>query len=167
MKLIVGVADLKISSRRDDEIVTFALGSCLGITVYDLVAGVGGMVHVMLPNSSIDPGKAAVNPYMFVDTGVRALFLGSYEAGAQKGRLEVIAAGGACTSGSDQDDYFQIGRRNITVLRTLLWKNGILLKNSNLGGSDARTMSLQVATGLVTVRTHGTTEVLSNGGRRE
>ena len=160
---------MRISSCVDDEIITFALGSCLGITLYDPVARVGGMVHVMLPSSSVDPTKASTNPCMFVDTGVKALFLASYKAGAQKGRLEVIAAGGACTTGPEQDDYFQIGKRNITVLRNLLWKNGVLLKNSNLGGNDARTMSLQVGTGLVTVRANGTTELLSrfDGGHRE
>ena len=69
MKYIVGVADMKISAEKDDLIVTHALGSCLGITIYDPVACVGGMLHVMLPLSTIDPNKAAANPYMFVDTG--------------------------------------------------------------------------------------------------
>jgi chemotaxis protein CheD len=163
---LVGVADMKISSSPGDEIITFALGSCLGITVYDPVAHVGAMVHVMLPSSSIDPVKAAANPCMFVDTGVKNLFLESYKVGAQRNRLIVLAAGGACANGLEQDDYFQIGKRNVTVLRSLLWKNGIILKNCDFGGNLARTMSLDVNNGQVLIRINGTTEVLSvNGGR--
>ena len=167
MRHLVGVADMKISSSPEDEIITFALGSCLGITLYDPIAHVGAMVHVMLPSSTIDPVKAATNPYMFVDTGVKNLFLESYKSGAQRNRLVVFAAGGACANGLEQDDYFQIGKRNVTVLRSLLWKNGIILKNCDFGGNLARTMSLDVGTGQVLIRINGTTEVLSgdNGGR--
>jgi chemotaxis protein CheD len=158
---------MKISSSPEDEIITFALGSCLGITIYDPVAHVGGMVHVMLPSSAIDPVKASMNPCMFVDTGVKNLFLESYKAGAQRNRLVVFAAGGACANGLEQDDYFQIGKRNVTVLRSLLWKNGILLANSDFGGNLARTMSLEMSTGKVLIRINGTTEILSgdDGGR--
>lgn len=167
MRHLVGVADMRISSSPEDEIITYALGSCLGITIYDPVTRIGAMVHVMLPSSSIDPVKAAINPCMFVDTGVKNLFLESYKAGAQRNRLIVVAAGGACANGLEQDDYFQIGKRNVTVLRSLLWKNGIILKNSDFGGNLARTMSLDIATGKVLIRINGTTEVLSgeNGGR--
>jgi chemotaxis protein CheD len=158
---LVGVADMKISSTLGDEIITFALGSCLCIAVHDSVAHVGGMVHVMLPSSSIDPVKAVRNASMFVDTGVKNLFLESYKAGAQRNRLLVFAAGGACANGLEQDDYFQIGKRNVTVLRSLLWKNGIILKNSDFGGNLARTMSLNIGTGQVMVRISGSTEILS------
>jgi chemotaxis protein CheD len=158
---------MKISSSPEDEIITYALGSCLGITLYDPVAHVGAMVHVMLPSASIDPLKASKNPCMFVDTGVKSLFLKSYKAGAQRNRLLVFAAGGACANGLEQDDYFQIGKRNVTVLRSLLWKNGIILQNCDFGGNLARTMSLDVGTGQVLIRINGTTEVLSEckGGR--
>jgi len=158
---------MRISSCPEDEIITYALGSCLGITIHDPVAHVGAMVHVMLPSSSIDPVKAAINPCMFVDTGVKNLFLESYKAGALRNRLVIVAAGGACANGLEQDDYFQIGKRNVTILRSLLWKNGIILTNSDFGGNLARTMSLDVATGRVLVRINGTTEVLvgESGGR--
>ena len=152
---------MKISAQSGDEIVTYALGSCVGIAIFDPVACVGGMVHVMLPSSSIDMAKAADNPCMFVDTGVPRLFLDCYKAGANKNRLEVIAAGGACTSGSEDDDYFQIGKRNIPVLRKLLWKNGVLLRASDLAGTVARTMTLHLGSGLVTIRSSGVLRTLS------
>ena len=58
MKQVVSVADMKVSANPGDTLVTYALGSCLGITVYDPVAHVGGMLHVMLPLSTINPAKA-------------------------------------------------------------------------------------------------------------
>jgi chemotaxis protein CheD len=158
---LVGVADMRISSSLEDEIITFALGSCLGIVLYDPVAHVGAMAHVMLPSSSIDSVKAETNPFMFVDTGVKNIFLESYKAGAKRSRLMVFAAGGACANSLEQDDYFQIGKRNVTMFRSLLWKNGIILKNCDFGGNLARAMSLDVGTGQVQIKINGTTVVLS------
>ncbi len=155
MLITVGVGDLKISRNPEDRIITHALGSCLGITVYDPVARVGGMLHAMLPLSTIDPAKAAENPYMFVDTGVPRLFLDSYKAGARKERLIVCAAGGSSPTGRDHEDFFQIGNRNVVMLRKLLWKNGVVLKASDLGGFDARTLWLDLAAGEVTLRSNG------------
>ncbi len=81
---IVGMADLKVTDGRNDRLVTYALGSCLGITVHDPVAGVGGMLHVMLPQSSIDADKAKANPAMFVDSGVPLLFRSCYAAAPER-----------------------------------------------------------------------------------
>ncbi len=97
---------MKVSANRGDEIITHALGSCLGITIYDTIACVGGMLHVMLPNSAIDPPKAEQNPFVFMDTGLPRLFHECYKLGAQKQRLEVKVAGGACASGKDEADDF-------------------------------------------------------------
>jgi len=157
---IVGVGDLFISAERGDELITFALGSCLGIAIHDPVNCVGGLLHVMLPSSTIDPAKALENPCMFVDTGLPKLFQDSYKAGAVKQRLVVKVAGGACVSGDSDNDYFQIGKRNFVVLRQLLWKNGVLIKAHDVGGSCSRTMSLDVATGRVSVRSNGTVNAL-------
>jgi chemotaxis protein CheD len=160
VRLIVGIAEMRLSSGRADQLVTHALGSCLGITIYDPVAAVGGMLHVMLPQSSIDPEKAADNPSMFVDTGVPQLFMESYRLGAQKNRLEVKVAGGASTHGNENDDCFQIGKRNIVMLHKLLWKNGVLVKSEDVGGNASRTMCLDLADGSVTLRIHGAERAL-------
>lgn len=151
----VGIADLKFASSAEDTIITYALGSCLGITVYDPVMHVGGMLHVMLPASTVNPTKAQTNPFMFVDTGVPKLFLESYKLGAKKERLVVNVAGGAAQKNEDEDQ-FQIGKRNILTLRKLLWKNGVIIKSEDTGGQVSRTMSLDVKTGSVTVRVNGT-----------
>jgi len=156
----VGIADMAVSKDPDDSIITHALGSCLGITIHDPVAQVGGLLHVMLPLSTIDPSKASSRPYMFVDTGVPRLFLECYKLGAQKSRVILKVAGGASSKANPDDDYFEIGKRNFIMLRKLLWKNGMLIKAHDVGGSDSRTMSLAVGTGDVTLKINGTTSIM-------
>jgi chemotaxis protein CheD len=109
----------------------------------------------MLPSSAIDPAKGAENPCMVVDTGLPSLFHECYKAGALKQRLIVKVAGGACVNGDSDNDYFQIGKRNFVVLRQLLWKNGVLIKAHDVGGSCSRTLSLDIASGQVSIRSNG------------
>jgi len=160
VKHVVGVGDMHLSAQAGDVIVTYALGSCLGITVYDPVACVGGLLHVMLPLSTIDAKKAQENPSMFVDTGVPRLFLESYKLGAKKDRLVIKVAGGACAIGNENEDYFHIGKRNITMLRQLLWKNGVLLKAWDVAGNESRTMLLEIGSGEVSIKSKGKTRPL-------
>lgn len=155
MILTVGVADMKISSSKGDVIVTHALGSCLGVTIFDPLTGVGGMLHAMLPDSGIDPRKAAENPFMFVDTGVPRLFRDCYGRGAEKSRLIVKVAGGATSKANVEDDYFQIGKRNFVMLRKLLWKNNVLLKSYDVGGTESRTLTLDMGSGSVLLKVSG------------
>lgn len=155
MKYTVSVADMRISANEGDILVTHALGSCLGVAVHDPVAKVGGLLHVMLPLSSIDPKKAIENPFMFVDTGVPRLFIECYKAGAQKSRMVVKVAGGASVHGDEKDDKFQIGKRNFIILRKILWQNGVLIKAYDVGGTASRTMSLEIGSGEVIVRSNG------------
>lgn len=153
MKHIIGIADMKISAQPDDSLITYALGSCLGITAYDPVAKVGGMIHIMLPLSSVNPKKAKENPFMFVDTGVPELFRACYKAGAVKQRLVVKVAGGASTQQNDKKDQFQIGKRNFLMLRKLLWKNNVLIESFDVGDNHSRTMLLDIETGDVILKT--------------
>ena len=156
MKNVVAVGDMKIG-QKSDTIVTHALGSCLGLMVYDPVAKIGGLLHAMLPLSKINPEKAEVNPYMFVDTGVPALFKGLYDVGGQKSRMIIKAAG--CGNPLGKNEMFKIGERNYTVLKKLLWKNNILLESEDIGGALSRTVHFNIAT--------GQTIISSNGQKRE
>ena len=67
------------------DLVTHSLGSCIGVTAYDPVRKVGGLLHLMLPDSSIDATKAAKHPFMFADTGLPRLFHAVYALGGEKG----------------------------------------------------------------------------------
>lgn len=93
--VIVGIADCQISADPESVLVTYALGSCIAVAIYDPAARVAGMLHFMLPESGIDPGKARERPFMFADTGVPLLFRRAYELGADKKRMVVRVAGGA------------------------------------------------------------------------
>jgi len=148
-RLVVGVSDLKVSNNRQASLITYALGSCIGVTLYDPVAGVGGMLHYMLPLASRDPDKAQNNPAMYGDTGFVMLLNQVLDQGAQKERLVVKVAGGGAPM--DAAGWFKIGQRNLAVLRKLLWKNRLLIAAEDTGGTRPRTMRLQLADGQVTV----------------
>lgn len=144
---------MKVSDRSDDTLITYALGSCLGVTIYDPVVRVGGLLHAMLPLSEVSPEKAAEKPWMFVDSGIPLLFRESYSFGARKERMLVTVSGGARLRDSEKD-CFEIGKRNILMLRKILWRNGVLLRAEDVGGTRSRNMSLNLESGCVTVFTY-------------
>jgi chemotaxis protein CheD len=155
---VVGVADMAVSNDSSAEIVTYSLGSCLGITIYDAVKKIGGLLHLMLPDSSIDAAKAVSAPYMFVDTGVPRLFHAAYNLGADRSRLVVKVAGGAQLL--DQQGIFNIGARNYAAFEKLLAQNGLRLAATEVGGLSSRTVRLDLTTGQVSVKTPGATPYL-------
>jgi len=144
---------MQVSSRADDVLVTYSLGSCVGLSLYDPKAGVGGLIHCMLPLSKIDPAKAKASPCMFVDTGIPLLLTKVYELGATRKGLIAKVAGGAKLL--DQKSLFRIGERNYTVLRKILWKNNILIESESVGGTVARTVYLYMSNGVTTIKSRG------------
>jgi chemotaxis protein CheD len=153
VKIIVGVADMRYSDQPDDVIITYSLGSCIGLTLYDTGMRIGGLVHCMLPLSKIDAAKAEANPFMFIDSGVSAILQTLFDMGAQRKTLVAKVAGGAQIM--DDKGMFNIGERNNTVVRKMLWKNNILISGEDVGGSTPRTMSLDLATGKTVLKMAG------------
>lgn len=151
--LIVGISDIKVSNKAGDVIVTYALGSCIGIVVFDPVAKVGGLLHYMLPESALDLIKARENPAMFADTGIPLLFKSCYKLGAEKRRMVVKAAGGA--SILDDTNFFRIGQKNIMAMRKIFWKNNVMIDKEDTGLNFNRTIRLEMSTGKVLVRGSG------------
>lgn len=151
MNSVVGVSDWKVSNNGHDTIITYALGSCLGIVIYDPVVRVAGLLHVMLPLSKADPAKAKVKPAMYVDTGFATLLADFYDLGGQKRNMKLYVAGGASMRMDSKDDYFKIGSRNFTTFRKLLWKNGLMIDFQDVGGNISRTVAVRVMDGLVTI----------------
>jgi chemotaxis protein CheD len=145
MKLVVGVGDMKVSSSPQDELVTHALGSCIGVAAIDPEQHVAGLLHFMLPLSSSSPERAKQNPYMFADTGIPVLLKELFKRGCTKKSLQIKVAGGAQIL--DDSGFFQIGKRNIVVMRKFFWKNQIMISGENLGGTIARTMHIQIGDG--------------------
>jgi chemotaxis protein CheD len=134
-------------------LVTYSLGSCLGVTLYDPVKRVGGLLHIMLPDSKIDAAKATSAPFMFVDTGLPRLFQGVYNLGAERSRLQIKVAGGSQLL--DAKGVFNIGERNFQALSALLAKNGYPIHSRDVGGMSSRTVRMDLTTGKVTVKTPG------------
>jgi chemotaxis protein CheD len=151
--LVVGVADMVVSNDPGAELVTYSLGSCLGITVYDPVKKVGGLLHIMLPDSKINAAKAVQVPFMFVDTGVPRLFQSACNLGAERRRLTIKVAGGAQLL--DEQGVFNIGERNFKAFNALLALNGYAIHARDVGGLSSRTVRLDLTTGDLSVKTPG------------
>lgn len=150
---IVGISEYLVSSDPGEVLVTYSLGSCVGLVLHDPVAGVAGLLHSMMPASKTNPGKAAENPAMYADTGATLMLRDMFAAGATRTNLIAKVVGAA--SQVDQNQMFRIGERNYAVVRKVLWKNEILIAAEDVGGSASRTVYLEVATGRTTIRSEG------------
>ncbi len=153
---LVGVADMSVSNDPGEVLITHSLGSCLGVAIHDPSTRVGGLLHLMLPSSEIDPRRASTTPSMFVDTGVPLLFRTAYRLGADKARLVVKVAGGA--EMMDGRDFFSIGSRNHQALRDLLNRHGVCPHAESVGGRVSRTVALEIGSGALKVHIPGETE---------
>lgn len=151
--LVVGVADMIVSNNAGAELVTYSLGSCLGVTVYDPQKKVGGLLHLMLPESRISPEKAATAPFMFVDTGVPQLFKTYFNFGGDRSRAVIRVAGGA--QFLDDQRTFNIGERNIQAFEEIIARNGLVIHARELGGVNSRTLRFELANGNVSIHSPG------------
>lgn len=155
--LVVGVADCKVSGDTSRELVTYALGSCIAVVIWDPGARVGGLLHFMLPDSASDrQSQGRDHPYRYADTGTPLLFREAYQHGADKRRLVVRLAGGAAVV--DDNGVFSIGKRNYTALRKILWRAGVLVHAEDVGGTVSRTVRLEIETGRMFIQTPGRNE---------
>jgi len=151
--VIVGISDCKVTRDAESVLVTYALGSCIAVAMHDPVTKVSGLLHYMLPESSIDASKAQQNPWMFADTGIPRMMDALKAAGGDGKRMVVRLAGGAQVL--DSQGVFQIGKRNYLAARRILWKAGVLIAAEAVGGEVSRTTRLEVATGRLWVREGG------------
>ena len=151
MNVTVDMADWAVTRNPRVTLVTYSLGSCIGMTIWDPGARVGGMIHYMLPDDALAPDKARIRPAMFGTTGIPAMFRKAYALGASKDRLTVKVAGGA--QPLVDKGMFGIGKHNYRILRQILRKNGISVDAEDVGGTCARTMRLYMADGRVTIKT--------------
>lgn len=154
-KLTIGIADMKMA-KGSGMLVTYALGSCIGICLYDPLIKLGALIHIMLP-LNMETGRK--NPMKYADTGIRDTLHQLELQGASRARLTAKIAGGAkmfeC-SGS----LGNIGQRNIESVHLNLKKEGIRLLKEDVGGSAARTLLFDVSSGLACVRCYGRPELI-------
>ncbi len=151
-KLIVGIADMKMA-KREGQLVTYALGSCIGVCLYDPEIKLAALLHIMLPINMEDGKK---NPLKYADTGIKETLRNMEMRGGVPRRIVAKIAGGACIFASLQNgSYSNIGARNIESVRMVLKMNGINLLWQDVGGNIARTVFFDVATGSGVVKSHG------------
>ena len=156
--VIVQVSDARISQNQETRLVTYSLGSCIAVCLYDPTCRLGGMIHYQLPSSQMDPERARRDPFMFADTGLGLLIGKMLELGAVKKCLEVKAAGGAAMSTGPKG--FDIGKRNFLSLRKVLWQHGIMMNAHDVGGNNLRTLYLDIENGNVMVKCNGSEKQL-------
>jgi chemotaxis protein CheD len=150
----VGLGVIAVSADAGEVIAALGLGSCIGLTMFDPVARVAGMAHVMLPESQIAsrPGP----PGKYADTAVPALLEEVRRLGADPARLVCKMAGGAqMFSNGSGGGMLNIGSRNAIAVRAALQSAGLRLRSAQTGGTLGRTLEIHVGSGLVTVRSVG------------
>ena len=158
-RVVIGVGDMAASNNMQVILSTYALGSCIGVIAYDSAIKTGGILHLMLPESTISPEKAAKQPAMFADSGLPLFFKQLHGMKAERARLRIFVAGGASViSGNDP---FRIGERNTKATLDYLAKNGYNIARSEVGGSINRTIHLEMSSGNVTMKTPTETGQLS------
>jgi len=158
MDRVVGISEYVVSTDPDDVLITYSLGSCVGLSLYDPVAGVAGLLHSLMPASKANPEKAALTPAMYTDTGASALLQALFDLGATRPNLVAKVAGAA--SRIENETLFRIGERNYAVLRKVLWKNEILIAAEDVGGTTSRTVYVEVGTGRTIIKSESMTREL-------
>jgi len=151
-KLVVGIGDMKLG-RQEGTIITYALGSCIGIALYDPMIKLGALVHIMLPERL---NASDQNIFKYADTGLQETFRKLYAYGAVKRRMTARIAGGArMFDMKGPSNMGNIGERNAQSVKSVLLKEGIRLTKEDTGANYARTMSMDLETGKVLVKTFG------------
>lgn len=147
--VVVNIADMKVSSNPEDTIITYSLGSCIAVVLHDPITKNGGMIHIMLPDSSIEKDKSRIIPYKYVDTGVPLLFKSLFKLGTKRRNIVTKVIGGSNVM--DRNKFFNIGERNYAQVRKILWRNNIMIAAEDVGGSKSRTVKLHLDSGRVVV----------------
>ena len=149
-KKIVKIGEMFVSNDPEDVLITYSLGSCLGVAAYDRDKKIGGLIHCMLPFKSSEK-EATEKPAMFVETGIPLLLNTMLRLGAIKRNISIKVAGCANMS----ESFFEIGRKNYLVLRKILWKNNLLIDAELIGGKVYRNLKIYIKTGKVIVSSNG------------
>ena len=153
-KIAIGIADMKMA-QNSGMLITYALGSCIGICLYDQKIKLGALIHIMLPLNR-EPGRK--NTMKYADTGIRETLKMMEAKGASRSRITAKIAGGAKMFEVKGGSLSNIGQRNIESVHNTLKREGVKLLQEDVGGTVARTLLFDVGTGLGCVRCYGKPE---------
>jgi len=147
----VGMADYKVG-QSPSTLISYGLGSCIGISLYDPQVKVGGLLHIMLPDST--QARASDNPAKFADTGLPLLLRDVLGLGASKSRLVAKIAGGAqMFAFANATDIMRVGARNAEAVKKILHDMGIKIIAEDTGGNYGRTVQIDLNNGVYKVKT--------------
>ena len=155
-KITVGIADMKLA-KGSGILITYALGSCIGLCFHDPRIKLGALLHVMLP-LNMEAGRK--NPLKYADTGIRETLRQLEAKGASRSRITVKIAGGAKMFEVNGGNLGNIGQRNIESVHTILRQEGIKLLGEHVGGTVARTLLFDVASGQGCIRSYGRQDII-------
>lgn len=148
----VGISDLNIVSA-PQTIRTLGLGSCVGIVIYDQHNKIGGLSHVMLPNSEL-MRQPTINEFKYVDTAIPILVEKLSLHGARKYALKAKIAGGAqMFQFETNSESMRIGPRNVEAVQKKLQEMNIPIVSMDVGGKRGRTIEFDPQTSMLEVRT--------------
>ena len=155
-KITVGIADMKLA-KGSGILITYALGSCIGLCFHDPKLKLGALLHIMLP-LNMEAGRK--NQLKYADTGIRETLRQMESRGGARSRITVKIAGGAKMFEVNGGNLGNIGQRNIESVHTILRQEGIRLTAENVGGTVARTLLFDVVSGQGCIRSYGRQDVL-------
>ncbi|MFA9398285.1 MAG: chemotaxis protein CheD [Clostridiaceae bacterium] len=153
MEKKVGIGEYKIAEN-PDLLIAYGLGSCIGVILYDNVKKIGGLLHIMLPDST--QFNKVENPFKFADLGIPLLLREMEKKGCSQNLLQVkIAGGSSMFNFGDKSLNMDIGTRNYLAVKNKLEQLNITIDKEDVGGSCGRTLMVDTLTGKVTIRTVG------------
>lgn len=155
----VGLGDLYVSKDTNTIFIAHGLGSCIGVAAYDQNTKIGGMVHVLLPDSNIKANEATTKPGKFADTAIPELLKQLKKAGANTNNLQIKIAGGAQMFAiASLNSSLNIGTKNIEAVKAAIKSCGLKISKEDTGGNAGRTLKLMIENGLVFLRATGCSE---------
>jgi chemotaxis protein CheD len=151
VRIDVGIGEFKYSRSPEDVIKTYGLGSCVALVIWSNKLQQAGLIHVALPEAEVNPAKAESLPGYFADTGIPMVIDWIDRVGGGNRKLFTYRMYGGASI-LDENNRFDIGRRNALAIKRLLWKYGCGIIKEDVGGHSSRTVTLQVGDGTVDIK---------------
>ena len=139
-------------------LITYSLGSCIGLCFHDPRLKLGALLHIMLP-LNMEAGRT--HPLKYADTGIKETLRQMEIRGASRARMTVKIAGGAkMFAVAGGGSLGNIGQRNIESVQAIMRRENLRLIGSQVGGTVARTLLFDVVTGQACVRSYGQKDLI-------
>ena len=157
-KITVGIADMKLAQGPGGILITYALGSCIGLCFHDPMLQLGALLHIMLP-LNMEAGRT--HPMKYADTGIKETLRQMEIRGASRARMTVKIAGGAkMFAVAGGGSLGNIGQRNIESVQAIMRRENLRLIGQQIGGTVARTLLFDVVSGQACVRSYGQKDLI-------